>query len=84
MPRNPKIRLCIMDTGYDSGDLRLIQDSLNAGAFIPFQKKKTEMDLQILSTIITLWLDRDPYHQRNNVETVFSIMKRKFGESLKA
>jgi hypothetical protein len=26
----------------------------------------------------------NPNHQRNNVETVFSILKRKFGESLKA
>jgi transposase len=26
----------------------------------------------------------DQYHQRNKVETVFSVIKRKFGESLKA
>ena len=26
----------------------------------------------------------DQYHQRNKVETVFSVLKRKFGESLKA
>jgi hypothetical protein len=28
--------------------------------------------------------DSDLYHQRNKVETVFSVLKRKFGESLKA
>jgi len=28
--------------------------------------------------------DSDRNHQRNKVETVFSIMKRKFAESLKA
>jgi hypothetical protein len=28
--------------------------------------------------------DSDQYHQRNKVETVFSVVKRKFGESLKA
>jgi hypothetical protein len=28
--------------------------------------------------------DPDQYHQRNKVETVFSVLKRKFGESLKA
>jgi hypothetical protein len=28
--------------------------------------------------------DLDQYHQRNKVKTVFSVLKRKFGESLKA
>ncbi|MGA2105772.1 MAG: transposase, partial [Methanoregula sp.] len=27
---------------------------------------------------------QEKYHQRNKVETVFSVLKRKFGESLKA
>jgi len=31
-----------------------------------------------------LLFDPDQYPQRNKVETVFSILKRKFGESLKA
>ena len=26
----------------------------------------------------------DQYHERNKVETVFSVLKRRFGESLKA
>ena len=28
--------------------------------------------------------DDERYHQRNNVETIFSVIKRKFGEALKA
>ena len=28
--------------------------------------------------------DDEKYHQRNKVETVFSVLKRKFGEALKA
>jgi len=28
--------------------------------------------------------DREKYHQRNQVETAFSVLKRRFGESLKA
>jgi len=28
--------------------------------------------------------DDEKYHQRNKVETVFSVMKRKFGEALNA
>ena len=28
--------------------------------------------------------DPEKYHQRNKVETVFSVLKRKFGESLEA
>ncbi|HOO89594.1 MAG TPA: transposase, partial [Syntrophales bacterium] len=28
--------------------------------------------------------DLDMYHERNKVETVFSVLKRKYGESLKA
>jgi len=30
------------------------------------------------------FFDEKKYHQRNKVETVFSILKRKVGESLKA
>jgi hypothetical protein len=33
---------------------------------------------------ITLSFNQEKYHLRNKVETVFSVMKRKFGESLKA
>ncbi|WP_220683040.1 hypothetical protein [Methanofollis formosanus] len=28
--------------------------------------------------------DREKYHQRNKVETAFLVLKRRFGESLKA
>ena len=28
--------------------------------------------------------DEEKYHQRNKIETVFSVLKRKFGEALKA
>jgi hypothetical protein len=31
-----------------------------------------------------LSFDDEKYHQRNKVETVFSVLKRKFGDSLKS
>lgn len=41
------------------------------------------MNLRIVHNRIAQSFDEEKYYQRNIVETVFSVMKKKFGESLK-
>jgi len=83
--RTRQSELYVMDKGYDSEDIhRLIQDSLNAYALIPVRNRKRKQISGYYRRGMKLWFDTDQYHQRNKVETVFSVMKRKFGESLKA
>jgi len=83
--RTRQSELYVMDKGYDSEDIhRLIQDSLNAYALIPVRNRKRKQISGHYRRGMKLWFDTDQYHQRNKVETVFSVMKRKFGESLKA
>jgi len=77
--------LYVMDKGYDSEYIhRLIQDSLNAYALIPLRERKRKRIFGYYRRGMALCFDLDQYHQRSKVETVFSVLKRKFGESLKA
>jgi hypothetical protein len=74
-----------MDKGYDSEDIhRLIRDDLNSYSLIPVRTRKRKRISGYYQKRISLIFDLEKYHQRNKVETVFSILKRKFGESLKA
>jgi len=77
--------LYLMDKGYDSEDIhRLIRDTLNSGSLIPVRDRKRKRISGYYRRRIALSFDQEKYHQRNKVETVFSVLKRKFGESLKA
>jgi hypothetical protein len=77
--------LCVMDKGYDSeGIYELIRDTLNSSSLIPVRNRKRKRISRYYQRQIAQSLDQEKYHQRNIVETIFSVMKRKFGESLKA
>jgi transposase len=77
--------LYVMDRGYDSNDIhRLIHDCLQAGSLIPVRDRKRKRISGYYRRLMKKMFDLDQYHQRNKVETVFSVLKRKFGESLKA
>jgi hypothetical protein len=77
--------LYVMDKGYDSEEIHeLIQDTLNSCSIIPVRNRKRKRISGYYRRRIALSFDEEKYHQRNKVETVFSVMKRKFGESLKA
>ncbi len=77
------------DKAYLSNDNLKLVESLGATAFIPFKSNS-------LATGTPLWermyhffaFQRDEflshYHQRSNVESTFSMIKRKFGDSLRA
>ena len=77
--------LYVMDKGYDSEEIHeLIRDTLNSGSLIPVRNRKRKRISGYYRRRIAQSFDDEKYHQRNKVETVFSVMKRKFGESLKA
>jgi transposase len=77
--------LYVMDKGYDSEEIHeLIRDTLNSCSLIPVRNRKRKRISGYYRRCIAQSFDEKKYHQRNKVETVFSVLKRKFGESLKA
>jgi hypothetical protein len=74
-----------MDKVYDSEEIHeLIRDSLNSCSLIPVRNRKRKRISGYYRRRIAQSFDQEKYHQRNMVETVFSVQKRKFGESIKA
>jgi len=51
---------------------------------IPVRERKRKRIFGYYRKRLSDSFDLDRYHQRNKVETVFSVLKRKYGESLKA
>ena len=83
--RRRKSEAYVLDKGYDSEDIhRLIRDDLNADSLIPVRTRKRKRISGVYRRELARSFDQARYHQRNKVETVFSVLKRKFGESLKA
>ena len=77
--------LYVMDKGYDSEEIHeLIHGTLNSSSLIPVRNRKRKRISGYYQRRIAQSFDEEKYHQRNKVETVFSVMKRKFGEALKA
>jgi len=77
--------LYVMDKGYDSEEIHeLIRDSLNSCSLIPVRNRKRKRISGYYRRRLAQSFDQEKYHQRNKVETVFSVLKRKFGESIKA
>jgi len=83
--RTRKSDTYVLDKGYDSEDIhRLIPDDLNAYSLIPVRTRKRKRISGFYRRELARSFDQTCYHQRNKVETVFSVLKRKFGECLKA
>jgi transposase len=83
--RTRKSEAYVLDKGYDSEDIhRLIRDDLNAYSLIPVRTRKRKRISGVYRRELARSFDQTRYHQRNKVETVFSVLKRKFGEALKA
>ena len=86
---NFKIKEASADKAYLSNENLELVESLGAESFIPFKSNS-------LGTGTPLWermyhyfsLNREDflahYHQRSNVESTFSMIKRKFGDSLRS
>jgi hypothetical protein len=74
-----------MDKGYDSEEIQeLIHDILNSTSLIPVRNRKRKRISGYYRRRIAHSFDEEKYHQRNKVETVFSVVKKKFGEAFKA
>jgi hypothetical protein len=74
-----------VDKGYDSKEIHeLIRDSLNSCPLIMVRNRKRKQISGYYRQQIAPSFDQEKHHQRNKVETVFSVLKRKFGETLKA
>ena len=83
--RTRKSDLYVMDKGYDSEMIHeIIHDTLHADSLIPIRNRKRKRISGFYRRKIALGFNDLQYHQRNKVETVFSVLKRKFGESMKA
>jgi uncharacterized protein (DUF2267 family) len=83
--RTRKSDLYVMDKGYDSEEVHeLIRDILHSDSLIPIRKRKRKRISGYYRKRLAHSFNYDEYHQRSKVETVFSVLKRKYGESLKA
>ncbi|MGA2912288.1 MAG: IS5 family transposase [Methanoregula sp.] len=83
--RTRKSDAYVLDKGYDSEDIhRLIRDDLSAYSLIPVRTRKRKRISGYYRRELSRLFDLTLYLRRNLVETVFSVLKRKFGESLKA
>ena len=77
--------LYVMDKAYDSEEIHeLVWDTLNACSLIPIRNRKRKRISGYYRRRIAQSFDEEKYHQRNKVETVFSVLKRKFGDAIKA
>jgi hypothetical protein len=57
---------------------------LNSYSLIPVRTRKRKRISGFYRRELSKSFDQSRYHRRNLVETVFSVLKRKFGESMKA
>jgi hypothetical protein len=77
--------LYVMDKGYDSEEIhKLIRDPLKSCSLIPIRKRKRKRISGYYRRIMGKSFDLDQYHQWNKVKTIFSVLKRRFGASIKA
>ena len=83
--RTRKSNVFVMDKGYDSEDIhRMIRDDLQSFSLIPVKTRKRKRIMGHYRRELSRSFDEHLYHRRNLVETAFSVLKRKFGECLKA
>jgi transposase len=74
-----------MDKGYDSEAIHLLtREQLQAVAIIPLRHRKRKRVKGKFRRKMLQEFDRNLYHKRNLAETMFSVLKRKYGEEIKA
>jgi len=75
----------VMDKGYDSEDIhRLIREDLQAKSLIPIRSWNNEIVGGKYRQEMAQQFDDEKYGRRQLVETIFSVLKRKFSGDLKA
>jgi len=74
-----------MDKGYDSEEIHsLARDKLGSIAMIPLRHRKRKKIKGKYRRKMAWEFDEELYHNRNLVETMFSVLKRKYGEEIRA
>ncbi|KXS44001.1 MAG: transposase IS4 family protein [Methanolobus sp. T82-4] len=74
-----------MDKGYDSEAIHsLTREQLQSIAMIPLRNRKRKRIKGKFRRKMIHEFDEELYHNRNLVETMFSVLKRKYGEEIKA
>ena len=80
--RELKVDCVVADKGYSSKyNRRFVLNKLKAYPVIPY--KKNEGVYKLYHGWRKLYFDEKIYHQRSKVETVFSVIKRKYGSCLR-
>jgi hypothetical protein len=75
----------VMDKGYDSEKIHsLIREEIKADSIIPLRQRKRKKIKGKYRKQLNLSFDKIKYNQRNLAETMFSVVKRKFGETLRS
>lgn len=74
-----------MYKGYDSEEIRaLIREEIKADSIIPLKERKRKKVKGKYRKKLYFNFDKIKYNKRNIVETIFSVVKRKLGEALRA
>lgn len=83
--RMKKADMYVMDKAYDSEAIHdFIHSNLDSDAIIPTRNWNASYVSGTHRKRMAEAFDHEIYNQRNKVETVFSVIKRKFGEKIKA
>jgi transposase len=86
---NFKVETVAADKGYLSAENLELVESLGATAYIPFKVNSTQgngsvWDKMLLKFLLFRDTFLEKYHARSNVESTFSMIKRKFGDSVRS
>ncbi len=75
----------VMDKGYDSEVIHsLVREELEAIAMIPLRQRKRKKIKSKYRRKMIKEFEKILYYVRNLAETMFSVLKRKYGEEIKA
>ena len=75
----------VMDKGYDSEEIHaLIREEIKADSIIPLRVRKRKRINGKYRKQLHIEFDKITYNRRNIVEAIISVVKRKFGETLRA
>ena len=79
-----KAECYVLDRGYDSEQIHLqIRTEIHAESIIPIRDWNADYVKGQYRSEMVKNFDRERYGQRNKVETVFSVIKRRFGDEIK-
>jgi len=83
--RITKSKCYTMDKGYDSENIhKYIRESIGAGSVIPVRKWNGNIYSGKYRMEMFENFNEEKYGQRNMVETVFSMIKRKYGDTVRS